>query len=57
MQVVGRIEELAAIERTLDEVGRGCGAMVICGDPGIGKTTVWRYGMAAAQARGYQLAL
>jgi hypothetical protein len=55
MQVVGRIVELAAIERTLDEVGRGCGAMVICGDPGIGKTTMWRHGMAAAQARGYQL--
>src|SRR4051794_17942476 len=55
MQVVGRIAELAAIERTLDEVGRGCAAMVICGDPGIGKTTVWRCGMAAAQARGYQL--
>jgi hypothetical protein len=55
MQVVGRIAEMAAIERALDEVGRGCGAMVICGDPGIGKTTVWRHGMAAAQARGYQL--
>ncbi len=55
MQVVGRMAELAAIERTLDEVGHGYGAMVICGDPGIGKTTVWRYGMAAARDRGYQL--
>jgi DNA-binding CsgD family transcriptional regulator len=55
MQVVGRNAELAAVERALGGVERGFAAIVICGDPGIGKTTVWRHGIAAAQARDYQL--
>src|SRR6266568_5026585 len=55
MRVVGRDVELAAVERALDEVGLGFAAIVVCGDPGIGKTTVWRHGVAAAQARGFQV--
>jgi DNA-binding CsgD family transcriptional regulator len=55
MRVLGRDSEVAMVERNLDGVGRGFAAIVISGDPGIGKTTVWRYGVTAAQARGFQV--
>lgn len=53
--MLGRDVELAAIERTLDTIGDGFAAIIISGDPGIGKTTLWRHGVATAQARGYQV--
>jgi hypothetical protein len=41
--IVGREEELGAIREFLDAVER-LAALVIEGEPGIGKTTLWREG-------------
>jgi DNA-binding CsgD family transcriptional regulator len=56
MRVAGRNAELTAVERALDGVGAGFSAIIISGEPGIGKTTMWRYGIAGALARGYRVA-
>ncbi|HST14695.1 MAG TPA: AAA family ATPase [Gaiellaceae bacterium] len=47
--VVGREPELKALDAFLDGTAR---ALAIVGDPGIGKTTVWREAVERAQARG-----
>jgi AAA ATPase domain len=49
--MVGRDEELAAIAAFLDGAGSGT-ALLLEGEAGIGKTTVWRAGVRAAAARG-----
>lgn len=50
--VVGRADELAAIARFLDGVTAGPAALVLRGDPGIGKSVLWRAGCAEARRRG-----
>ena len=47
--VVGREPELRAVDAFLDGTAR---ALAIVGDPGIGKTTVWREAVDRARARG-----
>ena len=47
---MGRVAELEAIERWLD--GTRPSALLIEGDAGIGKTTLWRAGVERARARG-----
>jgi class 3 adenylate cyclase/ATP/maltotriose-dependent transcriptional regulator MalT len=49
--IVGREAELAAVERFLESVRVGPTALVIEGEAGIGKTTVWLAGVAAAEKR------
>jgi predicted ATPase len=49
--IVGREAELEALESFLARSDPG--AFVIEGEPGIGKTTIWNAGVAAAQDRGY----
>jgi ATP/maltotriose-dependent transcriptional regulator MalT len=53
--VVGREEELAATRRFLDAVPEGPAAMVIEGEAGIGKTTVWRQATRDAEATSYRV--
>ncbi|MEW6267690.1 MAG: AAA family ATPase [Thermodesulfobacteriota bacterium] len=53
--VVARAEELAAIERFLERAGSGPAALVFEGEPGIGKTTIWREVLERAPARGVTL--
>ncbi|MDQ3554088.1 MAG: AAA family ATPase [Chloroflexota bacterium] len=48
---IGRISELESVDRLLDERG-GPAALIIAGEAGIGKTTVWGYGVSAAARRG-----
>jgi hypothetical protein len=55
MRVAGRNAELTAVDRALDRIGGGFAAIIISGEPGIGKTTLWRYGIAGAMARGYRV--
>ena len=43
-EIVGREVELAACERLLERVAEGPAALVVEGEAGIGKTTVWRAG-------------
>jgi DNA-binding CsgD family transcriptional regulator len=47
--VIGREEEFAAIEAFLDELRPG--ALLIAGEPGIGKTILWEAGVEAAHGR------
>ena len=50
--VVGRDAELASIERLLDDLPHGPRALVLEGEPGIGKSTVWSEVFERAEARG-----
>ena len=52
--VIGRESELAILHRFLDSIPIGPSALVLSGDPGIGKTTVWKEGLAGAQLRRYR---
>lgn len=53
--VVGREAEFGAVERFLDAAAAGPCALVIEGEPGIGKTTVWVEAVRAAEARSYRV--
>jgi DNA-binding CsgD family transcriptional regulator/RecA/RadA recombinase len=53
--IVGREAELKAVDRFLAAVGKRPAALVIEGEAGIGKTTVWQQAVAAAQARGFRV--
>ncbi|HXH34482.1 MAG TPA: ATP-binding protein [Plantibacter sp.] len=49
MEVVGRQTEVAQVTRFLE---RGTGALILDGDAGVGKTTVWLAGLERARERG-----
>ena len=49
--LVGRERALVVVERFLDRLA-GPAALVVEGNPGIGKTTVWQEGVRLATARG-----
>jgi DNA-binding CsgD family transcriptional regulator len=52
--VIGRESELAILHRFLDSIRTGPSALLLSGDPGIGKTTVWKEGLAGAQLLRYR---
>ncbi len=47
--------ELAAVDEFLASEGKPPSGLVFVGEAGIGKTTLWRYGLAAAAGAGYQV--
>jgi predicted ATPase len=49
---VGREVEVAALERFGARIHHGSAAVLMRGEPGIGKTTLWRHALAAAEACG-----
>jgi DNA-binding CsgD family transcriptional regulator len=49
--VIGRESELAILDHFLDSIPTGPSALLLSGDPGIGKTTVWQEGLAGALQR------
>ncbi|HEU0245852.1 MAG TPA: LuxR C-terminal-related transcriptional regulator [Gaiellaceae bacterium] len=53
IEVVGRDAELAVVHGFLDAVDRLPGVLVIEGEAGIGKTTLWRAGISSARERGF----
>lgn len=59
--VIGRDMELAALEKFLDSVAAGPSlaagrrALVLRGEPGMGKTTLWEAGVEAARERGHRV--
>jgi len=53
--VVGRGHELAAVGAFLDRVESGPHALVISGEPGIGKTVLWEACVALAAKRGHRV--
>ncbi|HEU5066291.1 MAG TPA: AAA family ATPase [Gaiellaceae bacterium] len=48
-ELVGREEEIATLRAFVTAVHGGPRALVLRGDPGIGKTTVWRAGLEGGQ--------
>lgn len=54
-QLVGRDEELGAIVGVLDDHEQFGGVIVLPGEAGIGKTTLWLAGREAAAARGFRV--
>src|SRR5437763_11856779 len=48
-ELVGREEELRRIEAFLDRATAGSAALLLEGDAGIGKTTLWRSGVELAR--------
>jgi len=53
--IIGRESELAALWRFLDSIAGGPAALLLSGDPGIGKTTVWKEGVAGALQKSYRI--
>jgi predicted ATPase len=53
--VIGREREIAVVSAFLDSVPRGPGALLVDGEAGIGKSTVWFESVRLAEARGYRV--
>jgi DNA-binding CsgD family transcriptional regulator len=53
--LLGRTDEVAAVDAFLEAPGNGTRALVLEGDPGVGKTTIWRDGVARAYERGFRV--
>jgi DNA-binding CsgD family transcriptional regulator len=53
--LVGRGSELRAIEALLTSAAGDSAALLIEGDPGIGKTTLWLEALARARERGFRV--
>src|SRR5829696_5588716 len=54
-EVVGRDEELSSVNAFLDRQAEGPSAIVLVGDAGIGKSTLWLAGVDAARAKGVRV--
>jgi DNA-binding CsgD family transcriptional regulator len=54
-QLVGRRQELAAIEDFLEGEVEGPAALLVEGEAGIGKTHLWREGVERAAAQGFRV--
>ena len=53
--VIGRETELAALTAFVDAIPGGVRSLVLSGEPGIGKTTLWEDGIHAARSRGMRV--
>jgi Cdc6-like AAA superfamily ATPase len=51
VELIGRDDELASIAGFLDSVEAGPAALVLSGEPGIGKTVLWELGVEQARVR------
>jgi len=54
-EVIARSYELGAVERLLSRAAAGPAALVLSGEAGIGKTTLWNAARAEAGARGFRV--
>lgn len=53
--IVGRDAELASLRDFVGSVFDGASALVLQGEAGVGKTTLWKAGVAEAEDRGLRL--
>src|SRR3954465_15613810 len=53
--LVGRDRELAELEAFLDAAVTAPRALLLEGEPGIGKTTLWQAGVDSARRRGFKI--
>jgi DNA-binding CsgD family transcriptional regulator len=54
---LGRGDELARVDAVLETVREHAASVVVEGDPGIGKSVIWREGVERARARGFRVLL
>lgn len=54
-EIVGRDEELGSLTAFFDRTSEGLAAVVLEGEAGIGKSTLWRAGVEAARERGFRV--
>jgi Cdc6-like AAA superfamily ATPase len=50
----GRETELARVSKLLDGIPSGPVALILGGEPGIGKSTLWLHSLSQAKARSYR---
>ena len=55
LEAFGRHAELDALRRFLGAVDQGPHALVLEGEAGIGKTTLWNVGVGMARERGFRV--
>lgn len=55
LQLISRDAELSAVDALLAAVPSGTSVLILEGDAGIGKSTVWRAGVERARARGFRV--
>ena len=55
IDLIGRSDEAAAIDRFMDRVPRGPAGLLVIGEPGIGKTTVLSEAVRRAHGRRYRV--
>ena len=53
--MIGREREIAVVSAFLDSLPSGPGALLVEGEAGIGKSTVWFESVRLAEARGYRV--
>ena len=53
--IAGRDAELASLRDFVESISGGAAALVLEGDAGMGKTTLWRAGVAAAEEREFRV--
>jgi DNA-binding CsgD family transcriptional regulator len=53
--VAGRTAELVLLQAFLEDIRSGPTALLLGGDAGVGKTTLWREGLDIARGRGYRV--
>ncbi|MFN0153182.1 MAG: ATP-binding protein, partial [Gaiella sp.] len=51
--MIGRKRETAEARRLLDDAAMRSSGLLLSGEPGIGKTTIWTVAIEEARARGY----
>ncbi len=54
-ELLGRDHERAELRRLLDRAERGLAGLLLDGEAGIGKTTLWQEGIALAGERGFRV--
>jgi DNA-binding CsgD family transcriptional regulator len=55
--MIGRETEIAAVEAFLDSLRAGPAALFVGGEPGVGKSVLWRAGVASARSRSFRVLL
>ena len=54
-ELVGREQELASLDTFIGNVGGETSVLVLAGEAGIGKSTLWLAGVESARARGLRV--